>query len=159
MENVIAAAQGSSGSGFAISGWVAIVMAAIGFAGFAGFVLAYLRATTIKNTIEVYKADNDALRGRVETLEGEVKEQQAHANKCEAELQAQRQVNQVLSDQVTGRAAIEELRNLLEAKFSDLIEGQDHMAEALGGLVQDLRKQLGVVNFDRRDQGRGTAPA
>lgn len=105
------------------------VAAVLGLAGLAGAAVAWGRVNLAKTTLDLYKADNDALRGRIETLESE-KVQLQHGNaECAGKIATLESANRVLADQVTGASAV--------AKLTDTI-GSQHRE------VVDLLRLLGV---------------
>lgn len=130
--------------------WLSLVLGVLGVTGSVAFVLAYLKSSVTKTTIENYRGANEALEARIHAMEGDILEQKSAHAKCQAEMEGLKTVNQYLSNQMSALPAIEQVKTLLQDKFDDLIDGQDHMAEAVGGLVTDLRNKLSL-DYDRRE--------
>lgn len=148
---------GVGNDGFTISGALGIVLAILGVVGIVGLVYGYFRVSLTKTTIDNYRGANDSLEARVKALEGDVASAKEHEQRCEAALEAQKQVNNLLADRVEGVSAVKELREGLGGKLDQLVErldgmleGQDHVAEAIGGLVVDLRRKFDLEDMDRR---------
>lgn len=155
----MALGAGTASSSFVISGWLGVLLTLLGITGAAAFIVTYFRSSLNKTTIESYHQANDALEARIKSLEVDVAAAKEHEQRCEAQLEAQKQVNQILADRVEGVSAVKELRVVIEEKFdrmvdrlNDMVEGQDHMAEALGGLVNDIRRREGLDELDRRNR-------
>jgi uncharacterized phage infection (PIP) family protein YhgE len=141
-------------------------LALVGLLGGAGWVV--FRSTVAKTSVDNYKeayesmeASNSGLEARVKTLEADVKDAKAHAERCDAELAGQRTAYNALAEQVRGSAAIEQLGKQIDTQFGQLIaiiretsEGNasalDSMGEALGRFLSDLRTHFDMQHLDRR---------
>lgn len=157
------AVTGHSSASPATTGLISVILGVLGIAGLAGAAYVYFRSTVTRTAVENYKEAYESLQARMATMEGEIDVAKDHAKRCDAELAAQKTAYEMLADQVRGTQVITALGEKLEARLDtligsqqamarDLTEGQDHMAEALGGLVFDLRKRLDLDSTDRRHQ-------
>lgn len=110
-----------------------VVIAVLGIAGLVAAAYAVIRTNASQATIRTLKDDNDALRGRVETLEksdGECKKQLEH-------VQAQ---NKLLNELVTGAPAIAEVKGAVETMSRDMQLGFDLLAQAVGRAIEAMGK-------------------
>ena len=80
--------------------------AGVALAGLAGAV-GYFKANVSKATIDLYKEDNNALRGRLDTVEAELKD-------VKAENQALHSAHQYLTSVITQADAIAALRSVVD---------------------------------------------
>lgn len=124
------------------AGLIGVVATVLGLAGMAGFVLAYLNASRTKATIELYRTDNDALRGRVQTLEENKQRLEATLKEHEIKIGTQARTIAVLSDQVTGASAVAQLERTIIAQHTSVLEGLDRVVEAIGVFTDLVRQEV-----------------
>lgn len=123
-------------------GLLGLLASIVGLAGMAGFVLAYLNATRTKATIELYRTDNEALRGRVLTLEEDKGSLERRIQEHEVKIGSQAQTIAVLSDQVTGASAVNQLERTMIAQHTSVLEGLDKVVEAIGVFTELVRREV-----------------
>lgn len=92
---------------------VGVIGGLLGLAGTAGAVLVYLKMSMAKTTIELYRADNDALRSRVDTIEDERDGFSSKLHEAEGRIVALEEERAILRDLATGHSAIETLGELV----------------------------------------------
>lgn len=116
------------------------VATVLGLAGLAGAAIAWGRVQLAKTTLDLYKADNEALRSRIDTLEGEKVELQHGVAEASGKIATLESANKVLADQVTGASAV--------AKLGETIGSQHRQ-------VVDMIRLLGVELTKRGGDTRG----
>lgn len=105
-----------------ISTILAIIGGLLGAAGVIGASVAVLRARLLTTTIEVYRQDNEALRGRVTTLLESHDECLRAAVISDARITALEKERTMLRDLVTGASAIEGLREQIMTYHRELLQ-------------------------------------
>lgn len=111
--------------------WIGLIGGFFGILTVVAAAIAVVRANLATVTIATYKADNDALRGRVATLEDEVKAKTSELADCTGRVAALEKERDYLTRIVTGRAAIEKLEETIVAQHADMLEGLDKVVEAM----------------------------
>lgn len=94
-----------------------------------GFI--YFRTTMAKTTLDLYKADNDALRSRITTLESEKADLQKEVAQTTGRISSLETANKVLADQVTGASAVRELSGQMEKNHRETFEAIKSIGLAL----------------------------
>lgn len=104
-----------------LSGAVSLVAGVLGIAGLIGTALAVLITGRTKGTIQVLKDDNEALNGRVKTLE-------TTEQACQKRLTAIEAQNAALTEVVTSAAKVDALADLVNVHHTEVLR----RLEALG---------------------------
>ena len=91
----------------------------LGVAGAAAAVLVYFRMAMAKTTIELYRSDNEALRGRVETIESERDDSRAQVHELRGKVAALIEERTVLRDLATGHSAVDALGEVVAAHHQE----------------------------------------
>lgn len=94
----------------------------IGLAGLAGAAIAWGRVNLAKTTLDLYKADNEALHSRIDTLEAEKVTLQHDVAESAGKLATLESANRVLADQVTGASAVAKLTEVLGGQHRELVD-------------------------------------
>lgn len=97
--------------------WLGVLGGVAAFFGLIGLVagaFAVLRANAATATIEVYKAELDAYKSRVTTLEDQ-------DQRCQATLLKQQEEIAVLRTFITAAPAISELKSYIDGRFDEMI--------------------------------------
>ena len=92
---------------------VGIVGGIIGLLGGGAAAWVYFREGVTKATVEVYREDNTALRGRVETLEGERNELKNQVADLRGTVSALQEERAILRDLATGHSAVDALGEII----------------------------------------------
>lgn len=107
----------------AFSAAVSLVAGILGIAGIVGAALSVLLAGRSKGTIDVLKADNDALRDRMDTLE-------AIEDACQKRLDELERTNVILTETVTSAAKVAALETRLDEHHAEVVRRLDALAVA-----------------------------
>lgn len=115
---------------------IGLLLTLFALAALAGGLAAFLRASQ-KATLETYKEDNEALRGRVKTLEDERAQQRIEMDEVKAKVSKLIERNAVLEEIVPGTVAIEHLAGVLKGYH----EREMGTLRALGAALADVGRQ------------------
>lgn len=102
---------------------VSFVAGLLGIAGLVGTALAVLITGRTKGTIQVLKDDNEALNGRVKTLETTEQE-------CQKRLTAIEAQNAALTEVVTSAAKVDALSELVHVHHAEVLRRLDALGAA-----------------------------
>lgn len=133
----------------------------IGIAAIIGVVLAVIRVNLTRTTLDLYKADNDALRGRVDTLEAGEVQYKAKIASMEAEVIGLKEERAHLRDLVTGASKIDELGVVLAGYHSAMLEALTGQSAAITSLAKAMGRRIPAAKppakaaTTRRAAGRG----
>lgn len=87
------------------------------------------RSTLTRSTIDLYRQDNEALRGRIATLEDEKDAARDRIATLEGKVAAQASEMTTLRDLATGATAITALDAKADAHHHEVMEGFDKLAQ------------------------------
>ena len=101
---------------------VGAVATVLGLAALAGGVLAFVRVNIARGTLELYRQDNEALRGRVDTLEDELITERAKGTESAGRIVALERERDVLRDLATGHSAVDALGEIVLRNHREVLE-------------------------------------
>lgn len=100
---------------------IAIVGGLFGIVGLLGSAIAILRANIVKGTLELYRENDNALRGRIDTLEAERAELEKQVSRQGGEITALKEERTVLRDLATGASAVAELSEIVSGHHQEVV--------------------------------------
>ena len=106
---------------------IGTVATVVGLVAAGGGALAFLRVNMARGTLELYRQDNDALRGRVDTLEEELVVERAKGTESAGRLVALERERDVLRDLATGHSAVDALGEIVLRNHRELLERLDSL--------------------------------
>lgn len=104
-----------------VSAVISVVGGVLALAGLLGVAWAVFRTRLQQTTIELYRADNEALRARVDTLEAERNRDRTRLEEMHGELVALREERALLRDLATGTTALAELHELVSRQHAETV--------------------------------------
>lgn len=120
-----------------INGAVGVLVALVTLAAAGGAAVAFTFLRNVSRaTLETYKEDNEALRHRVDTLEGELMEDRAHVERLSAEVARLSADNELLRGIVPGTSAIEALDGKVERYHAQAMA----QMRLIGGALADIAR-------------------
>lgn len=100
---------------------IAVIGGLFGIVGLLGSAIAILRANIVKGTLELYRENDNALRGRIDTLESERTELEKQVSRQGGEIAGLKEERGVLRDLATGASAVAELGEIITAHHGEVV--------------------------------------